>query len=145
MDPATTFAIIVALLFFALCVLDRKLALAVFCALLPVYLIRFTVNLPFGPIDRLPTTLLEIFFAVLFLSWLLFGRSGRVGQGLCKWAPGIVLLLTGSVIGILVSPEPVAALGVWRAYFLEPVLFFVMFTDMVRDAATRRMVLDLAR
>ncbi len=149
MDPATTFAIVAALLFFALCVLDRKLALAVFCALLPVYLIRFSVALPFGPLDGLPTTLLEIFFAVLFLSWLLFGKEGQKrekGQkaqktGLCPWLPGITLLLTGSVVGIFISPEPVAALGVWRAYFLEPILFFVMFSDMVRDASTRRTVL----
>ncbi|MEA3249143.1 MAG: O-antigen ligase family protein [Patescibacteria group bacterium] len=143
MDPATTFAVIAALLFFSLCVLDRKLALAVFCALLPVYLIRFTITLPFGPLDGLPTTLLEIFFVVLFLSWLLFGKEGQKGQkvGLCVWLPGITLLLIGSVVGVLVSPDPIAALGVWRAYFLEPVLFFVMFTDMVRDASTRRMVL----
>jgi len=154
MDPATTFAIIAALLFFALCVLDRKLALAAFCALLPVYLIRLSVSLPFGPLETLPTTLLEIFFAVLFLSWLLFGREGqkrdpstslRAGKGqklnLYPWLPGITLLLTGSVIGILVSPEPIAALGIWRAYFLEPLLFFVLFADMVRDASTRRTVL----
>jgi len=160
MDPATTFAIIAALLFFALCVLDRKLALAAFCALLPVYLIRFTISLPFGPLEALPTTLLEIFFAVLFVSWLLFGRekrgsgdpeplatlgfgarAGKRGSTICRWLPGIALLLTGSVIGILVSPEPVAALGIWRAYFLEPLLFFVLFTDMVRDADTRRTVL----
>ncbi|MFH2063030.1 MAG: O-antigen ligase family protein [bacterium] len=139
------------LLYLILSVIDIRLALALFCALLPIYLIRLSLPLPAGPLESLPTTLLEIFFWILFAAWLLFGRGKRSpsrgpdlpwhDRDLRRWMPGIVLLLVGATVGVLVSPSLTAALGLWRAYFLEPILFFFVFVDLVRDGRTRRLVL----
>jgi len=128
-----------AVLFLVLTLIDRRIAVAMFVALLPVYLIRFSL-----PWLNLPSTLLEILFGSLFLGWLIRrgeGAKGRRGEGLKPWADGLCLLMVGGVFGVVVSQEPLAALGLWRAYFLEPYLFFMIFVDVVRDARARRMVL----
>ncbi|OIO52812.1 hypothetical protein COY93_04950 [Candidatus Uhrbacteria bacterium CG_4_10_14_0_8_um_filter_58_22] len=141
------------LLYLMCAVLDLRLALALFCTLLPTYLLRFALPLPFGPLDALPSTLLEVFFWILFLTWLLVGRQPRKkpkvtaaknmtnDHDLRRWMPGLVLLLLGASVGVLIAPNLISALGIWRAYFLEPILFFFLFADLVRDARTRRMVL----
>jgi hypothetical protein len=112
--------------------------LALFVALLPTYLIRFSV-----PLVGLPSTLLEVLFGILFLEWLVRGRKAgerKSEKNLKPWADGLGFLLVGATFGILVAPDWVAALGLWRAYFLEPFLFFLVFIDVVRDAKTRRLV-----
>lgn len=38
-----------------------------------------------------------------------------------------------SVVSVFVSPAPIAALGLWRAYFVEPILFFFLMIDALRD------------
>src|SRR3989339_680710 len=153
MTTLTVILIVAGLLYLICAVLDLRLALALFCALLPPYLLRFALPLPFGPLDALPSTLLEVFFWILFLTWLLVGRQPKkkpkgtaavnavTDHDLRRWMPGLVLLILGASIGVLIAPNIISALGLWRAYFLEPVLFFFLFTDLVREARTRRMVL----
>ncbi|MFH1047932.1 MAG: O-antigen ligase family protein [Patescibacteria group bacterium] len=128
-----------ALLFAVLAALDRRLAVAIFVALLPTYLIRFSV-----PLVGLPSTMLEVLFAVLLMVWLIQkirGTDPQKGFDLRPWADGLGFLLVGATFGILIAPDWVAALGLWRAYFLEPYLFFFIFVDTVRDAKSRRLVL----
>ena len=102
-----------------------KTAVGILILFLPSYFIRFNI----GP---LPTSLLEVTFGGLFLVWLIkysrtdwteikkFGKENKY----VSWAA--ILFLIFSVVGILVSGEMVKALGVWRAYFLEPFIFGLM-------------------
>ena len=102
-----------------------KAAVGMLILFLPSYFVRFNI----GP---LPTSLLEITFGGVFLVWLLkyarvdsieikkFGKENKY----ISWAA--ILFLVFSIVGILVSGEMVKALGVWRAYFLEPFLFSAM-------------------
>lgn len=133
MDPVIAQLIIVlaaAAPFLALCIMRRDLALAVFCGLLPAYLVRFAVPLP--GIGMLPSTLLEVLFWELFLTWLFIdGVKPGAWKGLAAWAEPITLLFVGATIGVLVSPDPRAGLGLWRAYILEPILFLPLFVDVV--------------
>lgn len=126
--------------FLALGYYRRSWAIAVFCALLPVYLIRLKLGFPGLP--EIPSTFLEVLFAAIFVPWF-FGRGLRPESwaGLRRWAIPITLILTGSAIGILVSPDRLGGLGLWRAYFLEPILFFAVFTDTVRVSKDRAAVL----
>jgi putative inorganic carbon (HCO3(-)) transporter len=117
-------------------------ALALLIAILPAYLIRFSIPLPILDRGGIPTTLLELLLLVLFAVWFVRrDRTPRPGHDLRYWAYGMTLLAIGATIGIAISPVPVAAAGLWRAYILEPYLFFIMFVDIVRGAEERKTVL----
>ncbi|MEY4723311.1 MAG: hypothetical protein RLZZ324_824 [Candidatus Parcubacteria bacterium] len=104
-------------------------AIVAFCALLPLYLVRFALPVP-GL--RLPTTALECVFAALFLTWLVMrGRSADAWRALRAWALPITVFVTGATVSMLVSPSLTQSLGLWRAYVLEPIFFFTMFVDVV--------------
>ncbi|MEK7619074.1 MAG: O-antigen ligase family protein, partial [Patescibacteria group bacterium] len=133
------FFILVFLGFGAIAWRSLPTAIAVLLAVLPLY----TVRLSIGP---LPTTLLEACVLALVGVWLV--RDGRTALRDCSvlvkerhrpkpaallfWS-GATIFLLASLISIVISPKPVQALGVWRAYFLEPALVFVV---LVRTIST---------
>ncbi len=98
-----------------------------FLALLPSYVLRFEL---FG----FPTTFLEIFFLILGMSWFAARLHDRGSFLFLKtwWLP-LALLFAAATIGLFVSPEPIAAVGIWKAYFVEPMLFFVILRTSLRD------------
>lgn len=105
--------------------------LAAFLGLLPTYLLRFTVPVP-GLSGGLPSTVLEVLFWGMFLAWAFTdGRKPGAWDGLKAWAAPITLFAVGATVSVLVSPDLRGALGLWRAYVLEPILFFAMFTDVL--------------
>ena len=111
---------------------DSRLGLFLIAAALPSYLIRFSV---FG----FPLTLLEVLILILFIIWLikklLSVRSDR------KWSQlfpktlmlPILLLLLAAIISIFIAPDKIAALGIMKAYFIEPLLIFVIALDLLKD------------
>ncbi len=109
-----------------------RLAIGLFIIGLPTYLIRFKV----GP---LPSTLLELMFGVLFLVWLV--KHARADWSHIKEQLTInklffvlcSLFFLASIAGIFVSDMWYYSLGQWRAYFLEPMLVFVMLVGRVDD------------
>ncbi len=100
-------------------------AVYILIATLPVYLIRFSI----GP---LPSTLLELNFGIIFAIWLIkYARTdvSRISHLISHHkilSTAYCLLLTSSFISIFFSVDRFAALGIWRAFFLEPMIFFVM-------------------
>lgn len=122
-------SVIIAVAFLGLCLWRRDHALTAFCALLPLYLVRFAVPLPI--IGSLPTTLLEVLFAELFIVWYLReGQRPEAWRAWTEWAGPLMLLFAAATIGVAVSGDVRAALGVWRAYFVEPLLLFPLFVDV---------------
>jgi len=115
----------------ALCLHNRYFALVAFVALLPIYLVRVALPLP-GTGINLPTTLLELFFLILFSVWL-FTDAMRPGawRALREWAMPISLFVAGATISVAVAPSFMPSLGLWRAYIVEPILFFAMFSDII--------------
>lgn len=118
-----------AIYFFLLLFLSVKnwrAALQILILFLPSYFIR----LNFGP---LPTTMLEISFGALFCGWILKYSKNDWGE-IIKWlrkrrwlSVWLGLFFVASVISVLVVENKISALGIWRAYFLEPmILFFVL-------------------
>ncbi len=92
---------------------------------LPTYQIRFKI---FG----LPTTLLEIMILTLFFWWLI--KKIKVGSwqlAIGNWKFIIIWLIIG-IVAVFVSPDKWLALGHWRAYFLEPILFLIVFLDLIK-------------
>lgn len=102
-----------------------KTAVGFLICALPSYFIRFNI----GP---LPTSALEITFGSIFLVWLI--KHSRADwseiknfyreQKLLCWA--IKAFFIFSILGIFVSDHHIQAFGIWRAYFLEPILFFLV-------------------
>ncbi|MEK7211518.1 MAG: O-antigen ligase family protein, partial [Patescibacteria group bacterium] len=144
----------IAVLYFLITIRNFRYGLFIFLAALPSYLIRFKIPLgtPFvkGEV-LLPTTMLEVMFWILFFIWITrmglpTGQAGsrpanntNIGvisappwRGLVKsrmFFP-IVLFFASSIIAIFVSPNWWQSLGIWRAYFLEPMLFFAMLLTL---------------
>lgn len=120
------------ILFSLLAQKNFKAATGLLILLLPSYFIRFSI----GP---LPSTVLELSFGALFLVWVLkYFRQDiaeiKIFYGEQKklvWLIG--LLMSFSTLGIFVSYEPIKSLGIWRAYFLEPILFFILLVGRRRE------------
>jgi O-antigen ligase len=110
-------------------------ALAVTVASLPLYVVRFRI----GP---LPTTLLEMFIGVTVLLWAAGRYRSRDWRVPRTWLEiPMALLLIAGLVGIVVSPDHVGALGIYRAYFIEPVVLFYVAVDLLRKPDDFRTVL----
>jgi len=97
-------------------------------ALLPTYLLRFSV---FG----IPTTVLEILLLIVIARWL--WESRRRPRELFRlerpWAIAIALLVLSATISAIITPNAFAGLGIWKAYFIEPILFFYLLIDELKQ------------
>lgn len=104
-------------------------------ALLPAYLLRFKI----GP---LPTTALEIILLALILIvtvydrtlWIEGWRAIRTWRVVC----GAWFIVTA--LAIFVAPDHIAALGLWRAYILEPLVYFVLLAACLKTEKDRQQV-----
>lgn len=127
------------------------LAIGLILAFLPSYLIRFTLWF-------VPTTLLEIMILILFISWLikeltsspsfliLFHKEKKETEkislsssGFTKWL--IALWLLVATFSVFVSSDLRTASGIWKAYFVEPILFLLVFIDSVKTKKDLNLIL----
>lgn len=92
-----------------------KYLLALICLCLPAYLIRFSV---FG----LPTTALEILIYLVFIFGLFNLKQAKFTKISFWWPIGFLLL--AAAISVYVSPLKSAALGQFKAFFIDPLLVF---------------------
>lgn len=96
--------------------------------LMPAYLIRFTL---FG----IPTTALEIMIYGLFILYLCRYRDIRyLGTNAKTLLCGIMLLLAGVSFSTMFSSDLRISLGVLKGWFIDPLLFFVVYIGTVRGA-----------
>lgn len=127
--------IIIGLFIFALIALFRlQYSIALIVLLLPTYLIRFTI---FG----IPFTFLEWMIIIVFVVWLgvvAVNGSWRQIRLPLKWLLAVFVL--AATIAIFVSSDHRAALGLWRAYFIEPILFYIVIVNALRSANRRWLV-----
>jgi O-antigen ligase len=105
------------------------------CALAPAYVVRWHV----GPF---PSTLLE---ASIVLTIAAFAVETYRGRHALEWRspftiPAAVFLVAGA-ISVLVSPEQLKGLGLYRAYLLEPIGFFFVLGHVAKTAWRARLVL----
>ncbi len=104
-------------------------------ACLPLYVIRWK----YGPIS---TTLLEA-LVLLTIALYLLGRQqeGTLRFNRTPYEIPILLLLLAGAIAVFVPPDRWHALGLYRAYFLEPIAIFYIAVDLLRRPADVRRVL----
>lgn len=132
----TTALIILALVCCTALALFRPVwAIAALLFLLPTYQIRFHIA-------GVPTTFLELLFGMLFLTWLIGMNRVRFRHAVSvPWRWLLLVLLACATVAVLVSPDKHAALGEWKAYFVEPVLFFCILWERIRTERDVRILL----
>ena len=95
-------------------------AIGLILFLLPTYLIRFSVlGIPFTYLE----ILLLIFIGITILTRFKKEEFRAFRKlGIVNWV--IVLFIFAGIISTLVSPDKIKALGVLKAFIVEPILFF---------------------
>lgn len=144
--------IIFLLLFSYLSHKNLKWGLYLVCATLPTYLIRFSVV-------GVPMTLLEGMIVILFMIWLIKEKvslnplvwlknikAGKLNNEANNAVPKIlrlpiILLLIASTIAVFVSPDFNSAAGIWKAYFIEPLIFLLIFVYNVKTTGELKNVI----
>jgi putative inorganic carbon (hco3(-)) transporter len=109
-------------------------AFAILIALLPAYLVRFYIW-------AFPTTLLEGMIVIIIGTWFIQTGFKQVVKRHRKEIPyqkfpfqnQIILIMLTSIISIFIAPDFYKALGLWRAYFLEPILIFLIFIQVITN------------
>jgi O-antigen ligase len=100
------------------------LPLAVLAAALgPAYVLRWHV----GP---LPTTALEAALLATFAVFVV--ARGRAVEWRCAVTVPAVLFLVAGAVSVVVAPSRLAALGLYRAYLVEPVIFAIVLLTVLR-------------
>lgn len=127
-----------AVLWGVLVAINPSRALGVMIFALPSYLIRLSLG-------GLPTTVLEILMVVFCVVVIVVNRE-RAWQHVTRlWSdmgrPGRMLsacFVLASCAGVIVAPNIWGALGLWRAYVLEPIVFVCCAYPYLCMASTRR-------
>ena len=121
--------VIVLVAFAGLAWRDLKLALTLILALLPTYLLRFEVVIPW--------TVLEGFILIAFAIWLIKGQAQDLflPEILGPYRAPFICLLAIATCAAIWAPDQSNALGVWKAYFIEPVHMFVMLRSTFTERA----------
>lgn len=107
---------------------DHRKAFLLFVAAFPTYLVRLNIG-------SIPTTALEILFAILFATWML--RREKRLIDIKGWGWFLLAWLALATVALFVSPDFRAAAGIWKAYFIEPILFFLIANDLMRSQEDR--------
>jgi len=96
----------------------------------------YTVRWRYGP---LPTTLLENLIVIAIALYLVGAwRAGRRRPIATSLDISIVLLLVAGAVSVVVAKDHRGALGLYRAFFLEPVALFYVAADLLRHTGDFR-------
>jgi O-antigen ligase len=107
-------------------------------ACLPLYVVRWHI----GP---LPTTLLEALILITVGAYAVsLWTEKRLPAARTAYDIPIALLLVAGLIGIVVAPDHLRALGIYRAYLVEAIACFYIAVDLLRTREDLRTVLAVA-
>ncbi|MFA6215984.1 MAG: hypothetical protein WC768_05435, partial [Patescibacteria group bacterium] len=113
--------------------------------LLPTYLFRSKIWFPTpSGAEGLPFTFLEVCIWVTFLGWLINSSSYKLkalNSKLKNYRWPILLILLSATISVFISPDKAAAAGLWKAYFVEPILFFVVLVNIIKTQKDKDVIL----
>ena len=127
-------------LFIFLCSKNLKTGILLTIVLLPAYLFRFSIS-------QIPTTLLELSILSCFLVWFIKNHRSilktkiKRGKTPYPFAIEIILILTISFAAIFVGGITNSALGIFKAYFLEPIMFFVVIINSFKGSQGMRQII----
>ncbi|MFH1255541.1 MAG: O-antigen ligase family protein [bacterium] len=114
-------------LFFMLAWRRIDWAVMLLIAAMPAYLIRFNI---FG----LPSTLLEAMIWIVFLAWAVknFKKENEKNKIRYLFDWEIILLLVIALAAAGTAGFSSSSFGIWKAYFFEPALFFIVVMNAMK-------------
>lgn len=121
------FLLIYSLFFIALTWFRPRWALFLFLAVLPSYQIRFQIL-------NMPLTLLEIMILILFVVYLLRNvrEVFKIWERIGSWKWLILFWLILASMAVFIAPDLQTAAGIWKAYFIEPILLLIIFLSLIK-------------
>lgn len=105
------------------------------CALAPAYVIRW--HIAFYPSTILEDAIIVTALAFAYESW----RMGVWPSWRSPFTLPTAIFLVAGAISVIVAPDRRAALGIYRAYLIEPVIFFFVLANVVRTPKRAALVL----
>lgn len=125
-------------LFFCLAYRNLVMGLCLIAVFLPSYLIRFQIL-------GVPFTLLEGMILIAVIVWFIkhwgdwsgtiknFVKGKMPSAPFNQWFLVTILFLLAATFSVFISANLTAALGIWKAYFVEPILLFSVFISTVKN------------
>ena len=95
--------------------------------LLPLYLIRFKIG-------WIPFNISEIMIYLLFVVWLVtleFKLKVRLGDK--SWLYPVLLIFFGLTLSTLVSSDLSISAGIWKGWFLAPLMFSLVVVNSIEN------------
>jgi len=138
-----TTTLIAALAFFTIIAyLRTDLAVFLIIALLPSYLIRFSAL-------GIPATFLEAMILITFAVWFLKATklhfiswfNKRTERQPYPFGLEIIAILTVAFFGAAATGFNLPAMGIFKAYFFEPILLFILIMNVLPGEKGRKRVL----
>jgi len=127
--------IIFLFIFTLICIENIRHSIYAVVFLMPLYLLRFSI---FG----IPTTVLEIMIYVLFLVWIfkkilkqyhsIYYDTVHLNRNNKMLLVGISLLFLGLTISTSNSSDLRTSLGIFKGWFFDPFLFFIVFISVIK-------------
>ena len=94
-----------------------KILLGFVFTLLPLYFLRFSVG-------GIPTTALELLIYAAFILFLISASYREIKNSTAVYLGGLFVI--SGLIGALIDPNLSSGLGLWKAYFFDGFLVFLM-------------------
>ncbi len=112
-----------------------SLSLAILtCALTPAYVLRWHVA--FYPSTVLEVAIVATVVAFAVESW----RAKTLPVYMTPFTYPAALFLLAGAISVIVPPDHRAALGIYRAYLIEPIAFFLVLNNVLRTSLQAALV-----
>ncbi len=115
----TTLIILNLIFFILLSLLKPRLSLFFILISLPTYLIRFSIF-------KIPFTLIEAQILILSIKFLIDLFRKKITLPKVFFFKEIFLWLFVAILAVCISSFSLSSLGAWKAYFLEPLLLFLI-------------------
>ncbi len=138
-----TLIILALIFFFIISLINLNWGLFMLLSLLPSYLIRFSIF-------SIPTTFLEIMILALFALWLfksqpwkrLKKKNWLIRYKKYPYRFEIILILLIAWLSLLLVNFNLSALGIFKAYFLEPIIVYILIIN-ISKGSTKKIVWPL--
>lgn len=119
--------------------LNRQVGMWLLLALIPLYLIQFKIL-------SIPTTLLEIFIytaALIFVVQNYKSLQQRIVETFQPIFLPTVLVFVGLVVGTIVTPDLRLGLGLFKGWFVDPVILYFLVINTIDWQKVEHFVLAL--
>lgn len=106
-------------------------SLFLFLLFLPSYLIRLKIF-------DIPTTLLEIMLMIIFINWILKFKNNILTKIKYFYKQNklffyfLIIFLISTTIAVFLSLNTKSALGEWKAFYIEPIIFFIILITSIK-------------